>query len=65
MIQKSKESQGRGILLTEITSTNVKNKTVYGKKNEPVTIISDRGNVFIVEGKNGRFAVNEKKLRII
>lgn len=36
---------------------------VYGKRNDPVTIVSDRGDVLIVKGKSGElFPVNRQNL---
>lgn len=36
---------------------------IYGKRNEAVTIISDRGDVLIVKGKTGEvFPVNKQNL---
>lgn len=38
---------------------------IYGKKDEEVIVISEHGNVSIVEGKNGeRFTVNNDNLII-
>ncbi len=42
-------------LLEDIISHVGKPKVVYGTKGEKVKIISERGNVLIVEGKSGRF----------
>ena len=55
----------KALLLKEITSNNGKSKTVYGSKNELVSIISNRGNVLIVEGKTGRYSVKGIELREI
>lgn len=41
-----------------------KNKRLYGTKNQKVSIVSDRGNVVIVEAKNGfRFSVKKKDIK--
>lgn len=55
----------KGILNKDIVSLTGKKKTVYGANKELVKIISDRGNILIVEGKTGRFPVNKKDVQII
>lgn len=45
-------------LSSDITS-QFNRKEIYGYKGEKVTLISDRGNIWIMENKNGqRFPVN-------
>lgn len=44
-------------------SKAVKNKVTYGLKGERVKLLSDRGNVLIVEGKNGRFSVEKEDVK--
>jgi hypothetical protein len=52
----------KAILNQDVFST-LKPKVQYGKKGEKVNIISDRGNVLIVENKNGlRYSITSEKL---
>ncbi|SHN45879.1 hypothetical protein [Chitinophaga sp. CF418] len=43
------------VLLDDITSSF---RVLYGRKGEKVTLISDHGDVLIVQGQNGRFPVH-------
>lgn len=52
----------KAILREDVKSRIGKKRQVYGLKGEPVTIISDYGNVLIVEGKRGRFPVSQKNV---
>lgn len=45
--------------------SNGKQFPQYGSKNEIVTIISQHDNVYIVEGKSGRFPVRKECVKII
>ena len=47
-------------LLEDISSFG-RDRTLYGKKNEIVTVITEYGHVLIVEGKKGRFPVLKNK----
>jgi hypothetical protein len=49
------------ILLKDAVS-HMKPDVVYGRKGEDVKIISDHGNLIIVEGKSGRFPVLKENL---
>ena len=56
----------KAILLKDIISSGTKKTRVtYGKKNEVVTIIRESRPALIVEGKSGRFPVNETNLKEI
>jgi hypothetical protein len=50
------------MILTEDIHSHCKSDHVYGYAGEQVTIVSERGNTLIVEGKNGRFPVHKSKV---
>lgn len=56
----------KAILLIDKYSNKSNGKTypLYASKNETVTIISKHDNVYIVEGKTGRFSVREEHLKL-
>ncbi|WP_114752341.1 hypothetical protein [Pleomorphovibrio marinus] len=57
------KKSNKAVLLKDILSNGGKKRVVYGKKNEVVIIIRESRPALIVEGKSGRFPVNEKDLR--
>ena len=49
-------------LKEDVSRTHKKVKVDYGKKGDKVTVISERGEVFIVEsGKKERFSIRKDK----